>query len=266
MPYAINNNIRVFYEVTGEGRPLVLLHANPCSNRMWLYQIATFSQWFRVITPDMRAYGRSDKPTTPYPFCELVDDVLAVCETENVKSGILAGTSMGSKIAFQLLAENSGIFDASVHIGGNALRGKSYDDRIKGYESVGSKVRSYRETHLTELFALDFIKTDLGKYLISMLLNDSENLSGRAIAQLFRSFDNVDLLDKISKFDKPTLILNGEFDSSLPGAQNTIKFIPKSKHVIIKNAGHLCVLEKPDLVNAAIKTFFCENDILPHIF
>jgi len=262
MPYATNKGVRIFYEVSGEGRPFILLHANPCSNRMWMYQISTFSQWFRVISPDMRAYGRSDKPTEPCSFNDLVEDILAVCRAENVKFGVVAGASMGSKIAMKLSIENPKLFDANVLIGGNAFKGNSYDNRIKGYELAGRKVRMYRERHLNELFTKSFTKTDLGKYLTSMILSDSENLSGFAISQLFRSFDGVDLASSLSTLEKPTLIINGEFDSALEGAQSTLSLIPKTNHVIIKDAGHLCNLEKPDWVDASIIKFLIKNNML----
>ena len=167
----------VFYEVVREA-PLLMLHANPCDHRMWMFQAARFSNNFKVIAPDMRAYGRTDKPLAPYAFSALVDDVLAVCKKENVQSGILAGASMGSKIAFQLLSQTPGIFQANIQVGGNAFRGSSYDQRIEGYKAAGDNVQVYRENHLKELFAPGFTETDQGKYL-ALILNDSDRLSFR---------------------------------------------------------------------------------------
>ena len=71
MPYCTQNGVRTYYEVAGEGPPLVMLHANPCDHRMWMYQIAQFSRRFRVIATDMRGYGRTDKPEEAYGFDEL---------------------------------------------------------------------------------------------------------------------------------------------------------------------------------------------------
>jgi pimeloyl-ACP methyl ester carboxylesterase len=246
MPYARNGDISVYYEVAGEGPPLVMLHANPCDHRMWMYQMAHFSTWFRVIAPDMRAYGRTDKPTQAYPFSALVNDVLAVCKQEDVTEGILAGASMGSKMAFKFLTEHPGIFKANIQVGGNAFRGSSYDDRIRGYLGAGSTLAFYREQHLKELFAPGFSETNRGKHLVSMILEDSENLSGEAIATLFQSFDNVDLASEVDQISIPTLIINGAYDNSLTGGKKTSELIPGAEHAIIEDAGHLCILEKPE--------------------
>ena len=110
MPYSEKNGVRTYYEVTGEGMPFVMLHANPCDHWMWSYQIANFSRRFRVIAPDMRGYGRTDKPVERYPFDALVDDIAGILEQEGVTEGILAGASMGSKIAFKLAADRPGFF------------------------------------------------------------------------------------------------------------------------------------------------------------
>ena len=66
MPYSFRSGVSIYYEVVGEGKPLFMLHANPCDHRMWMYQISHFSRYFKVIASDMRGYGRSDKPQNLY--------------------------------------------------------------------------------------------------------------------------------------------------------------------------------------------------------
>ena len=80
MPYADNSGVRIYYEVAGEGDPMVLIHANPFDHRLWLYQLARFSERYRTIAVDMRGYGRSDKPTSVFSLRHMADDVVAVCE------------------------------------------------------------------------------------------------------------------------------------------------------------------------------------------
>ena len=65
MPYCSRNGVKSYYEVSGEGYPFVFMHANPFDRRMFLYQAAHFSTYFKVINIDLRAYGYSDKPATP---------------------------------------------------------------------------------------------------------------------------------------------------------------------------------------------------------
>ena len=57
------NGVGTEYQVTGQGRPVVLLHGFPDSGRLWRHQVpALAAAGFQVIVPDLRGYGRSDKP------------------------------------------------------------------------------------------------------------------------------------------------------------------------------------------------------------
>ena len=261
MPYSERNGVKTWYDVTGEGMPFVMLHANPCDHWMWSYQIASFSRHFRVIAPDMRGYGRTDKPLKPYPFDALIDDVLGVVEQEGVENGILAGASMGSKMAFKLAVDRPGLFQAHIHVGGNAFRGSSYDARITGYETEDLAI--YRAGHLEELFAPGFAGTERGRYICRTILQDTYRLSGKAIATLFHSFVDVDLAGQVGSIAEPVLIVNGEYDNSLSGGRKTAGLIEGARHEVIEGAGHLCILEDPATFDALVTGFLRENGLYP---
>ena len=263
MPYAVNKGVRTYYEVTGEGPDFLMLHANPCDHRMWMYQVAFFSRRFRVIATDMRGYGRTDKPEEPYGFETLAEDAFAVCDQENITRGIIAGASMGSKIAFKMVLKRPDLFQAMIHVGGNAHRGTSYDDRAAGY--LGANVPSYRAGHLAELFAPGFSETPRGKFHSKIVLDDSTALSGKAISTLFHSFDGVDLASQVSAIKIPVQIVNGIHDNSLEGGRKTASLIDGACHEVIDNAGHLCCLEEPARFQDICVSFLRENGLYPGI-
>ncbi|MBK18759.1 MAG: hypothetical protein CMM52_07970 [Rhodospirillaceae bacterium] len=263
MPFSDNKGVKVYYEVVGEGPPFVMLHANPCDHRMWMYQISHFSRYFRVIAPDMRGYGRTDKVEDRYSFDDLVADVISVCEQEGVKNGVLAGASMGSKIAFKLGVDYPELFQAQVHVGGNSFRGTSYDGRIVGYEN--EELPPYRANHLKELFAPGFSETEHGRYLSRVILEDSNNLSGKAIGSLFHTFDDIDLASQVSALDLPVLIVNGAHDNSLTGGKKTAGIIPGAQHETIPNTGHLCILEDPKTFDQLTEHFLRKHNLFPEI-
>lgn len=263
MPYAVNKGVKTYYEVTGEGPDFLMLHANPCDHRMWMYQIAFFSRRFRVIATDMRGYGRTDKPEERYGFEALAEDAFAVCEQENVTGGIIAGASMGSKIAFRMVLARPDLFRAMIHVGGNAHRGTSYDGRAAGY--LDGDVPSYRARHLAELFAPGFSETPRGVFHSDIILDDSASLSGKAISSLFHSFDGVDLVRQVSAIRIPVQIVNGIHDNSLEGGRKTASLIPGARHAVIEHAGHLCCLEDPAAFQDICVPFLAENGLFPGI-
>ncbi len=96
MPFASNHGVNIYYEVYGDGPPMVLVHANPFDRRLFTYQIARFAPYFRLVALDIRGYGRSDKPATPFTLNDMADDVLAVCAQEKIARAIFMGVSVGS--------------------------------------------------------------------------------------------------------------------------------------------------------------------------
>jgi pimeloyl-ACP methyl ester carboxylesterase len=100
---ADSNGIGIEYEVTGEGRPVVLLHGFPDSGRLWRNQVPALAEaGFKVIVPDLRGYGRSDKPSgvDAYKIPLLVGDIVAVMDDAGVTRCHVVGHDWGSAVAW----------------------------------------------------------------------------------------------------------------------------------------------------------------------
>src|SRR5690242_21911237 len=88
------DGVGIEYEVTGEGRPVVLLHGFPDSGRLWRHQVpALAGAGFQVIVPDLRGYGRSDKPEAveAYSLLHIAGDVIAILADLNAGRGHVVG-------------------------------------------------------------------------------------------------------------------------------------------------------------------------------
>src|SRR4051795_135345 len=98
MPFASNKDVRIYYEVYSDGPTMVLVHANPFDHRLFTYQIARWSPYFRIVALDIRGYGRSDKPETSFSLQDMADDVLAVCAQERITRASFMGVSVRSRL------------------------------------------------------------------------------------------------------------------------------------------------------------------------
>jgi pimeloyl-ACP methyl ester carboxylesterase len=104
---ADNSGVGIEYEVTGEGRPVVLLHGFPDSGRLWRHQVGALADaGFKVIVPDMRGYGASDKPgdVESYNILFLLADVGAVLDHAGVERAHVVGHDWGAAVAWALAA------------------------------------------------------------------------------------------------------------------------------------------------------------------
>jgi pimeloyl-ACP methyl ester carboxylesterase len=101
------DGVGVEYEVSGAGRPVVLLHGFPDSGRLWRHQVpALAGAGFRVIVPDLRGYGRSSKPEAveAYSIPLLAGDVLAVLADLDIPTAHVVGHDWGAALAWGIAA------------------------------------------------------------------------------------------------------------------------------------------------------------------
>jgi pimeloyl-ACP methyl ester carboxylesterase len=97
--------VGIEYEVTGDGPPVILLHGFPDTGRLWRHQVPALADaGLRVIVPDMRGYGRSDKPEAveAYALPALVGDVLAVLADAGAERAHVVGHDWGAAVAWAL--------------------------------------------------------------------------------------------------------------------------------------------------------------------
>ena len=92
---------RVSWLQSGEGSPLVLLHAFPLSAEMWAPQHATVPAGWKLITPDLRGLGGSSGPPAT-SVDDHADDVLALMRHLGLERAVIGGLSMGGYVAFAL--------------------------------------------------------------------------------------------------------------------------------------------------------------------
>ena len=259
--YSTANGVNIYYEVSGEGFPFVMVHANPFDHNLWMYQIAHFSTYFKVIALDIRGYGRSDKPAIPFSLQDMAEDVLGICHDEGVTEAILGDVSVGSGIALLLGLERPQMFKALILVGGNSGGAGSIDDRIRGYTKTG--VEKYHIQHLRELVAPEFPETKLGKYLLNTFVERDPWLSGECIAQIFRARGGTDMTARLGMMKVPTLVINGEYDNSLKAGRRTASLIPGGVHKVLPGTGHACNIEDPATFDEFVIEFLRANGLMP---
>jgi len=99
MPTMKINDIVMYYEVHGEGIPVVLIPGIWSDLTGWKTTIPELSKRYRVIALDCRGAGRTEKPDAPYSIELMADDVLRLMDALRIENAHLLGASMGSRVA-----------------------------------------------------------------------------------------------------------------------------------------------------------------------
>ena len=261
MPVSHANGLAIYYETAGSGRPVVMLHALPFDHNLWLYQVARFSSRFTTIAMDLRGWGRSAKPISPFSLEDMGKDVLGIMSDLNLRDpAILLGCSIGSKIALMLACDHPDRFGAAILVGGNSGP-QNFANRIAAYleNAAAGTLREFHLSHLRHGVTQAWADSPIGRYLLHGFVERGETLDAESIAQVFRALENSDLTPKLAECRVPTLIVNGEHDGARPGGERTASMIKHAEHQIIPGTGHCCFLEDPEAFDELVQGFLARH-------
>jgi pimeloyl-ACP methyl ester carboxylesterase len=265
MPISRANGLDIYYEKAGQGPPLMFIHALPFNHNLWQYQVASLSNRFTTYAVDLRGWGRSAKPRTPFTLGDMGADVLGVLKDEAVTGPVvLIGCSIGSKIALKLACEHHEHVSAAILIGGNSGR-PDFSKRIADYraQAIAGTLVDYHRAHLRHGVSKPWADTELGAFIIENFVDHDGKLDADSIAQVFGAMEGSDLTHARRECRVPVLVVNGEFDSAFQGGAETAADTPGAQRAIIEGAGHCCFIEKPEVFDAIARRFLIEKGLWP---
>ena len=108
------NGIRQHYLDAGEGPPVTLLHGFPETSFAWRHQIPVLATRYRVIAPDLRGYGETDKPATGYDKRNMARDIVELTRSLGIETFALVGHDRGARVATRLAKDHPQIVDRLV--------------------------------------------------------------------------------------------------------------------------------------------------------
>ena len=92
-------DISLHYLEKGQGKPLILLHGNGEDNSYFVYQVAYFSRFYRVIAIDTRGHGQSPRGTAPFSIQQFAEDLRGFLDQHDIPKAHILGFSDGGNIA-----------------------------------------------------------------------------------------------------------------------------------------------------------------------
>ena len=119
--YIEANGLEVYYEHSGEGEPLVLVHGGTATSQSWATHLPAFTEHFEVFTPDSRGHGRTDNPTGELGYRMMADDLASLIDALGLQRPLVLGYSDGGQIALELGLRYPGLARALV-LGGTQFR------------------------------------------------------------------------------------------------------------------------------------------------
>ena len=267
------DNIQLYYEDHGSGKPVVLIHGYPLSGSSWEKQLPVLlSAGYRVITYDRRGFGKSSQPTDGYNCDTFAEELRKLITHLKLRDFSLVGFSMGGgEIARYFGKYGSEGVNKAVIIGGVPPFLLKTDDNPEGvdrsvFDGIERAVAADRYAYLTAFFK-DFYNTDqlLGKRISEDAVRASWNVAAAASATASLACVPTWLEDfrkDVARIDVPTLVIHGDSDRIVPFAaagQRTAKLIKGARLVVIEQGPHCVPWTHSEQVNSQLVSFLGPN-------
>lgn len=268
---------RIYYEVRGEGPPLILNYGIGCVMNHWRHQVRHFSQNHQVITWDYRAHHRSGIPESRenLNIDSLVEDLKALMAHLEHPTAGLWGHSFGVQVLLRMFDKYPHMVQHFVFINGfsrNPLAGmfgtdlttQAFNALKSGYQILPETISAVWKMAVQNPLAVHASALAGGFNLKLTSIKDVE-IYARGVAAMDLSafislFENMLAYDGgsvLEKINVPTLIVGGKQDSVTPQEhqEEMHRAILGSEFMMVPYGSHCTQLDMPDLVNLRIEKF-----------
>lgn len=258
--HVMAGSIKTAYLSSGSGQPLIFLHGAGAGAVTWYPSIGAISEHFHVIAPDIVGYGESDKPEASYDrayFSKWLKDFLLAA---NIPKAHIVGLSQGGAIALQFVLDNPEMVDKLVLIDAGALGAQPSFASFLGMLWLNSFPSSLANRFYSRfiLFNPDNRDPNHAHYSVGIIKskggkNAFRQGRGEAVSAMPEN--------SLRQIVKETLIVWGENDQLFPVGygEAAAKVIPNARFSRIQNAGHLPLMDQPEVFNNTLLGFLVES-------
>jgi pimeloyl-ACP methyl ester carboxylesterase len=265
MPTAKINGVNIYYEVTGDGFPLVLSHEFGGTYQSWEPQVRFFSRRYQVITYNHRGFPPSDVPKKASDYSQdiLVEDLYQLLRHLGIKETYVGGCSLGGNIALNFGIAHPEMTRALIIVasGAGTTGRDTFVPKLEGLaqqvETTGWKVLAERYAHEPNRIQLQRKDPRGWQEFIDELAAHSNEGSAHLIREVIIKRPPVSELEaKLKKLKIPTLIMIGDEDEMcIDPALIMKKHMPGAGLLVLPQSGHVINLEEPAIFNQALLDF-----------
>jgi pimeloyl-ACP methyl ester carboxylesterase len=268
MPYAQSSRVRLYFEETGSGHPIIFVHEFGSDHREWETQVRWFSRHYRCITFNARGYPPSDVPEddAQYGQTHATDDIAAVLKHLAIAKAHVVGLSMGAFATLHFGLRYPEMATALVVAGCGSGAPKAEREIFK------KQCETTADRFLKDGSAVVAQALGIGPTRIQLQHKDPHGWdefvrhltehSALGSALTLRNYQAIrpslyDLTEQLAKLTTPLLLIVGDEDEPCLDANLFLKrTIPSAGLWMVPRTGHAVNLEEPDAFNRGVQEFF----------
>ena len=252
---------KIFYRVTGEGNPVMLVHGFGEDGTVWNNQVEFLKDKFRIIIPDLPGSGKSEliENSSIEDMAEVLHQII---HEEDIDHCVMIGHSMGGYItlAFAEMYWNHltafGLFHSSAY----ADSKEKITTRQKGIEFINEHgAFAFLKTATPNLFSPLTKAENPG--LIDKQINSLDNFSPAALVSYYEAMiSRPDRTAILLQATVPVLFIIGKYDNAVPPEDSLQQcHLPEKSYIhMLNRSGHMGMLEEPQQSNQILEKFLLD--------
>lgn len=260
MAYFNYDGKEVYYEIHGQGKPLLILNGIMMSTKSWSHFVEDFSKDNMLVLLDFLDQGLSSKIEGDYTHHIQVDCVEALCHHLNLDSLNLFGISYGGEIAIQFALKYPHRIHKLLLFNTTAWTSDWLEEVGNAWNLAAYSWESYYATTIPVIYSPQFYVREIEwikqrKEALKEVFSNQEFI--RSMIRLTNSSIGYDVRNSLSQIRVPCLIVSSEFDFVTPIHEQKLlaEKIPNSHWVTIPNVGHASMYESPEIFKTLVLGF-----------
>jgi len=262
------NGFKLYYEVSGlKDNPTIVFQGH--GHKLWIWQVADFSDYYQVITFDRRGTGFSGDPEGSWAIKDFSDDMYELLEKLNIEKAIFVGSSLGGDIGLEFCLDHPEKAEALVMYGTlhylNDFHKRWLDELSAGKRDITNYSARDFDWQKEGPHQGDpkFSETNIGSFL-HKIFGRNKIVGRNKVAQVkqnnaAREIDFRPRYEEMKKLGEriPTLIMCGSRETifMITSSYEMHKHIPNSDFVVVQDFYHASPRERPDIFNEYIYQF-----------
>jgi pimeloyl-ACP methyl ester carboxylesterase len=232
------NDIQMYYAVYGQGDPVLLIHGGLGDADVWGFQVSELAKSYKVIVADSRGHGRSTRSEKPFGYQLMADDYLALLDHLGIDQAALVGWSDGGIIGLDIAIRHPERLSRLFAFAANYT-----PEGVKPSVANDPTFNAYIERAGKEYARVSPTPGEFDAFV-------------EQISKMWATEPNY-TKEQLQAITVPTVIFDGDHDEAIEPAHTAemAELIPGAELVIMKDASHFAMWQKPDEFNATVLEF-----------
>jgi len=261
MPKVSVNGLGFFYEIEGDGEPVVLIPGFAAGRWIWFKQTADLSRKFRVIVFDPRGVSASDKPEGAQTIGLLADDVAHLLKTIGIESAHIVGASFGGFVAQEFALKYPAMTRKLVlcctSFGGPNHVAPERETLMALASTKALNSEERMRANLLLAFTPEYLQSQTAEVDRVVQLRATNEVPEHIYMSQLQAAMTFNAESRVERITGPTLVLSGDADVIVPvqNSRNLAAKIPGAKLQIIKGGSHTFFIERAEEFNQIVSEF-----------